>query len=558
LDAWSQSYFAEELAQFKNVNPKNFHLNLRPLAECHYNVSGRWGHFTNAKNLYQLGCLVIVILLIASLNYVLLAVSNAASRSQEIGVRKVLGANRRAIVFQYWVETQIVVGLALLCGLLLAWPAVPLFDRLMDTQMQTGLLGWKEIVLSVLAIGLLMGVIAGYYPALLISRMKPTSIIKSFRTFRVNPKFSRFLVVLQYTGCVVLMMAAFVVNRQMHYVSNKDLGFDKEQVLMVKNPTWDFDFSQRLHARLENLALTLPSVSGFSAMNGGLIGAYNRNGFTLHGEQQWLNQMTVDYQYFEMLGLPFVQGRPFSKAYAEDSSRSVRPCVVNESLFRLLGPEARIGVYNEAIRGKIIGVVRDYHYASLSQKIEPEMHVLGKQYFQYFLFKVRPGTMQGTIEKIRQGWKEIGQNYPFEYDFLDQTISHMYEPEIRWQQIVLASCYFALFIACLGLFGLSSINAVNRTKEIGIRKVLGASVRDVVSSLSSNFVVLVVLSIVIAIPLAWWMMNNWLEDFAYRIIIEWWMFALVGLSALLIAFLAVSLQAVKAALANPVDSLRTE
>jgi len=223
-----------------------------------------------------------------------------------------------------------------------------------------------------------------------------------------------------------------------------------------------------------------------------------------------------------------------------------------------LGKEAKLGVYNETIRSTIIGVVKDYHFETLSKKIEPEQHVLARGYVGSFLFKIKPGQMQHAIAGIKKEWKEITGNYPFEYSFLDRDIAKMYEADIRGQKTIQASCFFAILIACMGLFGLSAINAANRTKEIGIRKVLGADIKDIVTSLSANFLVLVAISVLIAVPISWWMMNSWLEDFAYRINISWWMPAVVGTMALLIALATVSLHAVKAAIANPVKSLRTE
>ncbi len=559
LNVWVKTYFADYFKYFKDANINNFNWYLRPLTDCHYNVAHEWGHYTNAKNIYQLSCLVIVILLIASLNYILLAISNAAARSQEVGVRKVMGAKGISIILQFWVETQIIVIAAVIIGFILSQLFIPLFNNAINTQLNFADISWKEVLLASVALSFLLGIIAGYYPALLISRLKPVSIIKSFQTFKINPRFSKILVVLQYTACVVLMIAGFVINRQMQYINNKDLGFDKEQILMVKNPTYDFDFTKHVHERLSDFAKTQPYILYFSGMNGGLDGGANTNGFILNGEQKWRKQLDVDYDYFEMLGLKFVQGRSFSRNIASDSaSGKMRAAIVNESLFNMLGKTAKLGEYCEPLGARIIGVVKDYHFASLTEKIEPEEHLLAKRFQPTFMFKIKAGQMQTAIPKIEKEWKSITNNYPFEYTFLDQTIAKMYEADMRWQKTIQASCFFAILIACMGLFGLSAINAINRTKEVGIRKVLGANVKEIVTTLSSSFLIMVLTSIVIATPLAWWIMNKWLEDFAYRIDISWWMFAVVGAIALLIALATVSFQAIKAAIANPVDSLRTE
>lgn len=562
LNSWSKKYFIEPYVStygkyLTDVDFTKYRWYLRPFADCHYNVSNPWGHYTNVKNIYQLACLVIIILLIASLNYVLLVISNAAARSQEVGVRKVMGANRRSIIMQFWVETQIVVLVSVIIGLVLSIFLLPLFNSMIGTDLRLNNITWKDVVPGVLLLCFSLGILAGYYPALIISKMKPVSILKSFRTFKINPHFSKFLVVLQYTASVVLMISAFIINRQMHFISSKDLGFNKEQVLMVYNPTWNTDFAKHAKERLGNFAKSQPYISNFSGMNGGLDGSYNTNGFLLNGEQKWRKELSVDYDYFEMLGIKFLQGRPFSRAFASDSSRKKRTAVINETLFNMLGDKAKLGEYCEPIDATIIGVVKDYHFETLSKKIEPEEHVLGIDFEMVFMFKIKPGKIPQAIAAIGKKWKTM-TDYPFEYSFLDETITKMYEADMRWEKTIQVSCFFAIFIACMGLFGLSAINAINRTKEIGIRKVLGASVRDIAATLSSGFLIMVTVAIIIATPVSYWIMSKWLEDFAYRIDISWWMFIIVGVLAFIIALATTSFQTIKAAVVNPVDSLRAE
>jgi len=563
MNKWVAGYYtkpfvAEYGKYYTSYNFKNFRWYLRPLADAHYNASDGWGHYTDANKVYQLACLVIVILLIAALNYVLLGISNAASRSQEIGVRKVLGAKRFSVITQFWIETLLVTCIAVVTGFILMQLLLPLFNNVMDTQISFNDFSFLNVVAALILFALFLSVAAGYYPALLLSKMKPASVIKSFQTFKINPRLSKIMVVVQYTSCVVLMIAAMVINRQMQFINNKDLGFDKDQVLMVTNPKWDPDYTKQLTGRLQVFAQSKPGVQEFSAMSGGLDGSYNTNGFMLNGMQQWRKQISVYYNYFDMLGIKFLQGRPFSKAFPSDTSREKRPIVVNETLFKMLGKNAKVGVYNEPLGGTIIGVVKDYNFETLSKKIEPEEHRLATRYLGTFMFKVKAGNMQNVIASLQKQWKQISDNYPFEYTFLDQSIAKMYDVDMHWQKIIQASCFFAIFIACLGLFGLSAINAINRTKEIGIRKILGATVKDIVATLSSNFIAMIAISVVISVPIAYWIMNKWLGDYAYRINIKWWTFAITGLVALLIAFMTVSFQAIKAAVANPVKSLRTE
>ena len=563
LNKWVNEYYTKPfVAQygkyFPDYNFKNFHWYLRALADAHYNASDQWGHYTDANKMYQLACLVIIILLIAALNYILLVISNAAARSQEIGVRKVLGAKRISVITQFWIETLIVTLIAVTAGFILMRLLLPLFNSVMDVEISFNDFSFINVFATLLCIVLFLSVAAGCYPALLLSKMKPASIIKSFQTFKINPHFSKVIVIVQYTSCVVLMIAAFVINQQMQYINNKDLGFDKDQVLMVSNPKFDPAYTKNLKERLRVLAQSQPGILEFSGMNGGLDGSYNTNGFLLNGEQKWLKQLTVDYNYFDMLDIKLLKGRVFSKDFPSDTSTNIRPCVVNETLFTLLGKDAKLGVYNEALHSTIIGVVKDYNFETLSKKIEPEQHMLVGNYESIFMFKVKAGNMRNIIALMEKQWKQMADNYPFEYTFLAQSIAKMYDADVRWQKIIQASCFFAIFIACMGLFGLSAINASNRTKEIGIRKVLGATVKNIVATLSSGFISMFLIAVIIAAPLAYWIMNNWLQDFAYRISISWWMLAIVSILALLIAFSTVCVQAIRAAVANPVKSLRTE
>ena len=562
MNKWVSDYFKSFIDNYAkhnaNHDSKNFRWYLRPLADAHYNASAGWGHYTDVNKMYQLTCLVIIILLIAALNYVLLGISNAASRSQEIGVRKVLGAKRISVITQFWIETLIVTGIAVVIGFILTQLLLPLFNSVMDVQISFSNFSSLNIVAALILLTLILSVAAGYYPALLISKAKPALVIKNIQTFKINPRLSKVMVVVQYTSCVVLIIAALIINRQMNYINNKYLGFDKDQVLMVNNPKSDSSYTKQLTERLQAFAQSQPGISEFSAMSGSLYGSFNTYEFTLNGTNQLAKELDVYYNYFDVLGIKLLQGRFFSKAFSLDTSGSIKPIIVNETLFKMLGKDAKVGVYNQPLDATIIGVVKDYNFENLSQKIEPEEHSLETKYLGTFMFKVKAGNMQNVIASLQKQWKEISDNYPFEYTFLDQNIAEMYDTDLHWQKIIQASCFFAIFIACMGLFGLSAINAINRTKEIGIRKVLGATVKDIVTTLSSSFIAMISISIVIAIPIAWWVMNNWLEDFAYRINIKWWMFAIAGAIALLIALITISFQAIKAAIANPVKSLRTE
>lgn len=558
LNAWMRTYFLPVISQgWKPETVKAFHWYLRPLADCHFNASAPWGHFTHLQSIYQMTCIVVVILLLAALNYVLITVANAAARSQEIGVRKVMGAGRGSVVLQLWLETQLIVLLATVVGMALAFAGVPLLKTVIGSAVGYADISWPEVLLAALVLAGLLGLLAGYYPAMLISRLKPVSVLRSFSAFRIRPRWSRILVVVQFSCCVVLMMTALVIDRQMNYINNKDLGFDKDQVLVVHN-TVDPGAAQRVKERLYHFAQTQPSILSYSAMNGGLSGEYNTSGFKLDGQQQFMKVLSVDYHYFELLGLKIVKGRSFSEAWPTDTMRKVRATVVNESMWKLLGKHVRLGVYDEAIGGTIIGVVRDYHFENLSQPIQPLEHRLSRRQSAEFLFKVRAGEMQPTITALRAEWKEISNGYPFEYTFLDKSIAQMYEADMRWRRALEISSAFAILIACLGLFGLSAVTVTNRMKEIGIRKVLGASVVNLVATLSLGFLGMIFVAFGIAAPVGGWITNRWLQGYATRIEVGWWMYALVGLTAMVMGLVTIGVQVWKAARANPVDSLRAE
>jgi len=563
MNGWVRSYIGPYVdTVWYKTEPASvrasYHWLLLPLAQAHYSEAQGWGHYTNAKMIYQLLCLVVVILLLASLNYVLVTVSNAASRGQEVGVRKVMGAGRGAIVLQSWLETQLIVGMAVGFGLLLSWMAMPLLRVAIGSGVRFSSLSWVDVVLAALVLAVVLAIIAGYYPALLISRLKPASVMKSFSSVRINPRFSRVLVVVQFTCCVVLMAAAYIISRQMNFVMNKDLGFDKNQVLIIHNPSWDRAFIHDTKEQLYAFAQSRPDVLGYSAMNGGPTGSHNHNGIVVDGKQEWYEMMQVDYNYFELLKLKLIAGRTFSRDFPTDTVVATRPCVVNEEMMKLLGKDAQLGVYNKTLRGTIIGIVKNYNFESLSKKIEPEQHRLSTGYYSDLLFRIRGGNVAATIGAFEKEWKQATHNYPFSYDFLDDSLRQRYEADVRAQYAMEWAGGFAILIACMGLFGLSAINMANRTREIGIRKILGASVGELAAMLAKGFLSMVGLAILIAVPVAWWGMNRWLADFAYRIEIRWWMFGVVGLMAAGIALVTVSAQVLRAARANPIDSLRTE
>ncbi|HMH34415.1 MAG TPA: ABC transporter permease [Puia sp.] len=567
MNAWVKNYFtipffAANGSTYKSFNPNQMKWSLRPFIDCHYNISAPWGHYTDTKNIYQLSSLIIIILCLAALNYVLLTISNSASRSQEVAVRRVLGSKKASITFQFWLETQLTVIISAILGLLLAFVFLSPFRDIIGSGVSLRSLSVVEVLTAMLVFCALLALIAGYYPAKLLSKGQPSQRMKSFQTLKLNPRLAAIIVVTQYAVCTILIVAAVTIYLQMSYISHKPLGYDREQVLIVESPTTNYDLIKKLYSNFTSTSQSDPEIVNFTACVGGLTGEFsNVNGFILDGIQQWVIETGVDYNYFNTLGIKIQMGRSFSKDIASDSLRpipgsgSVVSCVVNETLYKQLGNNAKVGEFCKPINAIIIGVSSDYHFENLMSKIKPQMHILMTRYFEHFIFKIAPGKVQTAITKIENVWKKNSPGYPFEYKFLDQSINKMYESQDRWEKTVNASCFFAVLIAAMGLFGLSSINALNRTKEIGIRKLLGANTSEIVLALVINLAIKISIAILIAIPVAWWIMNRWLLDFAYRIELSWWTFAASAFVALIIGLATISFHSFKAARANPIKCL---
>lgn len=557
LNSWMKQKYREEIQFDKPDKIKGYQWLLRPLQQCHYSPKG-WGHYTNSRVLYLLTCLFLLILILASVNYILLTISGAMSRVREVGMRKIMGAGRPGLILQLWMETLLIVVLCIVTGLLLATLVLPVFNQLLNTHISFSLIPVKEIFIAGVILSIALSVLAGLYPAAAISATKATAVMKSGTTFKVKPRFSNPLVVVQFSICFILVIAIIVISAQMRYLSRMNLGFNKEQVLLVKNEAMG-DQLKTIRGRIFNYARTQPQVVAMSGIGGDLKGAYNHNAFKLNGEQQWYSQIRVDYDYFKLLNIPLITGRAFSADIASDTIKKARACVINESFYKLLGPgNVRLGEYNETIRATIIGICKDYNFESLTKPIGPQQHVLADYYENSFMFKVRGEELSKTIEGFRKEWNSITNNYPFEFTFLDDSINEMYKADVRWQKIISVAGVFAVGIACMGLFGFSLLSALNRTKEVGIRKVLGATVMDISVLLTKKIVFLIVIGLLIAGPVSWVVMNEWLQEFAYRVHIGWWMYVLAGSAVIGLALLTVSLQTIKTAISNPVESLRAD
>lgn len=497
------------------------------------------------------------ILAIACINFMNLSTAKASRRLKEVGVKKAIGARRISIAGQYLGESLLVAFCSLIIAILLVAVLLPSFNILTGKQLALTMDPW--LVGGVLGITILAGLLAGSYPALYISGFSPVQILKSKVNHSAHELWVRKgLVVFQFTLSVILIVAVLVVYRQLDYIQTKHLGYDKENVI-------SFEIEGKVGENLETFlseVRRLPGIANASSIGQSVVGG-SQNTFAI---DEWegkgpddrivFETRPVNYGMIEMLDVEIADGRVFSDEYGNEDSK----IIFNETAIKAMGLENPVGkpIRIQGTELQIIGVVKDFHFASLHEEVSPLFFVLRPTWTHKLMAKIEAGKERETLANLQRMYEDFNPGFPFEFQFLDDAYQTQYVAE---QRVSTLARYFALLtivISCLGLFGLAAFTAEKRVKEIGIRKVLGASVTSVAGMLSRDFITLVVTAVAIATPVAWWAMNQWLADFAYRIDIEWWVFALAGLAAVAIALLTVSGQAVKAAVANPVKSLRSE
>src|SRR5215203_1095692 len=555
----------------KNYKPGEYIVRLQPLKDIHFNstLPDDVSKPSDPKYAYILGTIGILILLIACINFVTLSVGRSATRALEVGVRKVLGAQRQQLIKQFWGEALLLTVMATAVGLALAVILQKPFNGIINRQLTLSLSGF-----NILFAFLLMAVIAlfaGMYPALILSNFRPIEVLKGRLKVGNNMGlFRKGLIVAQFVASIVLIIGTFSVTRQLHFLQTKDLGYNREHVIIVPTNMKRKDgnvLAQRFKIAIEknpevvSATTSLYSMASYGWMSLGYMD--DKNVF----RQFRFN--AVDADFVNTMGLQLVQGRSFSKDNPTDSNF----ILVNESLVKQYGWKEPIGQHLPGkYQERVIGVVKDFNFESLHNPITPAVLALKPDsIFRHssdvnyssspeprVSIRFRGGDLQKQITFLKGVWKSVAGDKDFDYNFLDEALATAYEQEQRLGRMVTYASCLSIFIACMGLFGLATLVVVRRTKEIGIRKVLGADVTRIVVLLSKDFVLLVVIASLIAFPVAWWSLQKWLQDFAYRINIPWLAFIGAALLALVIALTTVSVQAIKAALSNPVKSLRTE
>jgi len=531
---------------------------LYPLKNLHlYSISGKGGHIENVRFFILIA---LVILLIACFNFMNLATARFSKRAKEVGLRKVIGAKKSEIIIQFLSESILFSLTALVLALVLVEIMLPVFNGLAGTSLTMNYYSDPTLVLSLLGIALVTGIVAGSYPALFLSSFMPVRVLKgTLVEGKKGSWFRKILVVSQFVLSIILIIGTLVVYQQYGYMKDKNLGFDREHlVYMPMMGSFGDNFESVKSELLQN-----PNILNVTRATHKPTGVYwNGSGWNWEGKDAGTNPlvtfMGVGLDYLETFKIKLLQGEFYTRQLSGSAQYSV---VINKTFADLMGSGSPVGkqLYHEENSYTVIGVVDDFNFKPLYQQVEPLAMEFRPQFFQWFTFaRISPEDMSGTIGYMENMWKKFNPDYPFDYHFLDDDYDVLYHSEKQLGNILRDFAILAVFVSCLGLFGLASYMAEQRTKEIGIRKVLGATVAAIVQLLSREFVIMVVVANVIAWPLAYYVINRWLEEFAYRMDISWMDFMVAGAGALVITLLTVSYQALKAALTNPVKSLRHE
>ncbi|MBE63261.1 MAG: hypothetical protein CMB89_12950, partial [Flammeovirgaceae bacterium] len=516
------------------------------------------------KYVYIFSAIGLFILILACINFMNLSTARSANRAKEVGIRKVMGAFRGQLIKQFISEAMLISLISTIVALGLTTLMMPYFNELAGKELESAELFSGEFLSIIVAIMLVVGLLSGSYPAFYLSKFRPAETLKG----KLNLGFKSggirsILVVMQFTVSIIMIVGTAIVFNQLSYIQNKKLGFDKEQILMI-NDAWILRDNVQA---FKNEALRDSRVKAATVASFLPVGTTNNNNVYYPGknvntnESHILSNHYIDYDYLSTLDMTMVDGRAFSKEYPTDSTAAI----LNQTAAKQMNVGVGDYISNHggdqdsmyAVSYKIVGVVEDFHYESLRQNINPLVFHIGKRN-GYVALKVEPTETEATIKYLEGIWDQMAPGQPFAYSFMDERFDRIYANEQKVGQIFGVFAFLAIFIACLGLFGLASFTAEQKRKEIGIRKVLGASITHIVNKLSMSFIKLVAVAFLIASPISYFAMKVWLDDFVYRTDIKVWVFVAAGFAACAIAWLTMSVQSWKAARANPVTSLRNE
>lgn len=591
IHVWETFNFRSYLLLKHNVDPKAFEsklpefvrqnfsaltgkieLYLQPLPDTHlYSTAIQYDNLNSNKSdityVYIFISIAFIVLLIACINFMNLSTARSARRATEVGIRKVVGAHRRQLLYQFLGESLFTAAIAFLIAIALIEVTKPIISSFFSAEISVNIFNDWILLVIYISIILCVGFLAGGYPALILSAFQPKDTLKGFTSRGGKGEFLRkLLVASQFVVAVILLTCAGFISRQMQYIQNKNLGYNKEQVLVgsMSGPIRsNFDvFREKL---MQNPAVTAVAASEFDINN-----ILQRSLFRIKGDSQNMQRMAtnmrVDYDFLSFWGLKLVEGRDFSREFTSDIGES-GGYIINETLRDQLGWKTAVGKKFGVIDptsngpdklGTVIGVVKDFNFASLHDKIGPLFLYMSSDHLDHISIRIRSEHMKETLAFLEKEWTNFAPGQPFNVRFMDGDFALQYKNDGRVGKIVSTFTALAIFVTCLGLLGLISFAAEQRTKEIGIRKTLGATTRSIVILLTKEIGRLIIIANIIAWPIAWYIVNRWLQNFAYRIEINWWMFALSGGITLIITLTTISFQAIKAATANTVKSLRYE
>ncbi|MXV51476.1 FtsX-like permease family protein [Pedobacter sp. HMF7647] len=586
---WGNNSFYDYILLPENYNPKNLEAQFPAFIDRHVpddaNKASKWTSISlkkltdihlrshkdseleengDIKRVYVFSIIGLLILIIACINYMNLATARSSLRAKEIGVRKVAGASKSELVAQFLSESVLICCFATLLSCVLTWLVLPWLNGIAGKSLTINNLLQAKIILPAIILPFIIGILSGIYPALFLSSFKPVKVLKGLiKTGERTLSMRKVLVVFQFAVSIILIISTVIVFQQLSYIQNKSLGFEKDRVLVIsENAGLNNSYQSFKNDLLSNTAIK--NVARSSRIPSGRLldanGSQISNGNTLAPTKADIKYVTADEDFIPAYSVKIKAGRNFKGTDGSDTSSFI----LNESAVRALGLPSNESAIGKQFKygdrtGQITGVINDFNFESLHQRILPLVLLNSRVRNDYNRISVKiTGDPQTAISHIQNTWKKHLPEVPFEYNFLDDRFSDLYKSEKQQQTIFSLFACIAILIACLGLFGLSAFTITQRIKEIGIRKVLGASVVGIVQLLSIDFLLLVGIAALIAFPITWYAMKNWLSDFAYRIDIAWWVFLAASAIALIIAFATISFQAVKAAIANPVKSLRTE
>ncbi len=549
-------------------------LHLQPITDIHLNTEIPSGFEETSDPVYSLILMgiAVLVLMIACVNFMALALGRSADRAKEVGTRKILGALRPQIIKQFLGEALLMSLSALLLSILLVQLFLPTFNRITNQELSFSF-GTGTMFFFV-ALMLVVGLAAGSYPSFVLSSYQPVDVMKGKKGQKRRSIFVRALVVGQFAFSIGLIASTFLMNDQLRFLLNKDIGFEKDNVLVIQNLSAQ-DQNRQIVERLRNALAKQKEVLGVSGSSSTFARDWTEMGFRdQQGNFKQFFQLTVDYDFIETMGIQLKAGRQFSRDFSTDQREAL---IVNEAFVDYFNWEAAVG---KSLPGenfpphRVIGVAEDFNFQSLRNEVRPAVLVLDPTNLErgisdvsttyavgnlnFINVRIRPDNVQKTVELIKETWKDAAPQHPFLYSFLDQDVNQQYREIEHWSRIVGYASGFAVVIACLGLFGLAALSVSRRIKEIGVRKVLGATTTDIVLMLSSEYGKIVVLANIIAWPLSYFVINQWLQDFAYRINITPFKFILASVIALIIALVTVSYQSIKAGLKDPVESIRYE